>query len=145
MAEISRSENLEASSDKIWALIKDFGNLQGWWPADLQGMMPRVECEGSGVGMVRNIYSQGASDCVSEKLDYLDEDTKTIQLSIVGNLPAGLTSYVATGKVTEIDSKSCRFDYFGKLAAEPGREQEAEQFIRMAWSVLFKGLRAVGK
>jgi carbon monoxide dehydrogenase subunit G len=142
MPEISTSEIIDAPAESVWTLLADFPNIKAWWPTDGAIRIDRVECEGEGIGMVRHVYNVGVKGCVSERLDFLDIESRTLMLSIVGNRPGGITAYVATARVVELDPKRCRVDYRANLTTEPGREAQAVKSIRFTWALMFKGLQA---
>jgi carbon monoxide dehydrogenase subunit G len=142
MPTLSTSETINAPAEFVWALLADFANLAAWWPRDGNVQIEHVECEGEGIGMVRHIRNVGMTGRVSERLDYLDPDTMTLMLSIVGDRPAGITAYVATGTVVALDPLRCRLDYSANVATEPGRAERVEKIILATWNVMFEGLRA---
>lgn len=142
MPEISASELIDASAERVWALLADFPHIRAWWPTDGAILIERVECEGDGIGMLRHVFNVGVKGCVSERLDLLDPESRTLMLSIVGDRPAGITAYVATARVVELVPGRCRVDYRANVTTEPGREAKVERDIRFTWSVMFRGLRA---
>jgi len=141
MPEITSSQDVNAPVAAVWSLLVDYGNIQAWWPTDGDVRIARVENEGEGVGMIRHIYNEGMPMPISEQLDYLDPDTNTWKLSIVGTLPPGMKSYNATGVLTETGPSSCRIDYKGVFSTDSGKEGEVEQFLHMAYALMFKGLK----
>lgn len=142
MPEISTTEVIEAPAETVWALLADFPRIEAWWPADGGILIERVVCEGEGIGMVRHVYNAGARSPVSERLDFLDPEARMLMLSIVGDRPGGITAYVATARVVELDPGRCRIDYRANVTTEPGREAKVVKDIRFTWSLMFKGLRA---
>ena len=94
--------------------------------------------------MTRHIYNVGFDSPVSERLDALDLANHTLQLSIVGQRPAGLLHYQATGKLTVLDDGGCRLTYDSEFIAEEGREDEARAFLLGAYELMYIGLDGVG-
>lgn len=137
---IDAHHDFDVPLDSIWDLIVDFGNIERWWPKDGSVDIERVELEGHGIGMIRHIYNKGFPHAVSERLDSLDSDTKTYQLSIVGIRPAGIVEYQATGRLTTLENGGCRLSYHSEFKTEPGRIEEARQFLLGAYALMFKGL-----
>lgn len=139
--EIEASCTFDASASKVWALLEDFAAIQQWWPDDGPITVARVECEGSGIGMIRHIYNLGMNVPVSERLDYLDAGNKTLILSIVGERPKGIDAYVAICKLVDISADQCRLDYRGFVSVSPGTDTRTEANIRFTWDRMFEGLR----
>jgi len=140
MPELSTSAILEAPAQSVWEFLEDFGHIQRWWPDDGAIQIERVELEGEGIGMIRHIYNKGAKHCVSERLDLLDPETRTIILSIVGNRPRGITAYVAQGRIVDLEGARCRIDYRANVTTDPGQEEKVSKALLMTWSLMFHGL-----
>ena len=121
----------------------DFGNIEAWWPKNAPIDIERVELEGSGVGMTRHIYNVGFDTSVSERLDALDVENFSLKLSIVGERPAGLLHYQATGKLTALDDGGCRLTYDSEFLAEQGGEDDAKAFLLGAYELMYLGLDGV--
>jgi hypothetical protein len=132
------AEELPVAADRIWALVADFGGLADWWPP---GLLDRVEVEGDGVGMVRHIHTV-VGIVLSEQLDALDHRARRLELSITGDLPAGMSDYHAVGQVHEVSPSSCRIEWAGRYRV-PAAEVEtgARAFIEGAYATMFRGLR----
>jgi carbon monoxide dehydrogenase subunit G len=143
MVKLHSYHDISAPRDTIWELLIDFGNIEAWWPKNSPIDIDRVELDGSGVGMVRHIYNAGFTNAVSERLDSLDLEKHTYILSIVGNRPAGLLHYQATGKLTALGNDGCRLTYDSEFLAEEGREDEARQFLLGAYELMYAGLDGV--
>jgi len=140
MPEVKASQVLEAPVDAVWPLLADFGAIQRWWPTDGSAPIERVTIEGDGVGMIRHIHNRGAVHAVSERLDFLDPSSRTIVLSIVGQRPAGITAYVAEGRLTEVDSARCRIDYRALVTTAPSLEEPVRKALLKTWALMFRGL-----
>jgi uncharacterized protein YndB with AHSA1/START domain len=132
---------LRANPDFIWALITDYGNIEAWWPEDSDVKIERVEVEGDGVGMVRHIYNAGFPHPVSEQLVGLEPDALRWRLTIIGDRPAGLKEYLATGQLHPHEDGTCTLSYTGEFTADTGREEEAETFLRGVYELMFSGLQ----
>jgi uncharacterized protein YndB with AHSA1/START domain len=144
MIQLHSHHDISSPIETIWQLLMDFGNIEAWWPANAPIDIDRVELDGSGVGMTRHIYNVGFDSPVSERLDALDLANHTLQLSIVGERPAGLLHYQATGKLTILDDGACRLTYDSEFIAEEGREDEARAFLLGAYELMYLGFDGVG-
>lgn len=146
MPVIEASHDLSVNPQQVWGLIVDFGHIEVWWPASGPIRIERVELEGEGIGMIRHIYNEGMTAAVSERLDALDPESWTWRLSIVGDRPAGLLQYQATGSLSPLEGGGCRIAYRGEFEAAPGREDEAREFLGGAYALMFDGLaQATGR
>lgn len=67
MAKAVVRDEISAKVDRVWACLRDFGDLRAWAPGD-----PEVTLEGSGVGAVRSV-SMGGGMVVRERLTAFDE------------------------------------------------------------------------
>ena len=143
MVHLHSHHDINAPRETIWALLMDFGNIEAWWPKDAPIDIERVELEGSGVGMTRHIYNVGFDTAVSERLDALDADNFSLKLSIVGERPAGLLHYQATGKLTALDDGGCRLTYDSEFLAESGGDDDAKAFLLGAYELMYQGLDGV--
>lgn len=132
---------LQADPEFLWALIADYGNIEAWWPRNGPIQIERVDLEGEGVGMVRHIYNVGFPHPVSEQLVGLEPEALRWQLTIVGDQPAGIREYLATGQLHPRGDGTCGISYVGEVEAEAGREEEAEAFLRGAYNLMFDGLQ----
>ena len=132
-----RKIEIPAPAAAVWDLIADFGAIERWWP---EGGLDKVVNHGEGIGMVREIHTT-VGMTLSEKLEALDPDSMQLELTIVGDLPAGITSYRAQGRVRSTGDGACELEWHGRYAV-PGPEQEApaRAFIEGAYAVMFAGI-----
>lgn len=93
---------LNASADKIWETLRTFDKVETYI-----SMVTKTELDGQGVGSQRTCTAMnpdGSTSKIVEKLDYLNDDEKTIKISIIDG-PLPLNSAVVTIKVVDIGSK----------------------------------------
>lgn len=76
MYELLIEETLEASADRVWALVENFADLSWYPPAE------KVEKIGDGVGQIRRIHMAGMPNPIDEKLESLDSVKREISYSI---------------------------------------------------------------
>jgi hypothetical protein len=142
MQHINSSHDFNIPRATLWSLLVDFGNIQRWWPVGKPVDIERVELEGEGIGMTRHIYNKGFESPVSERLDFMDPDNYRYTLSIVGEKPAGLLNYKATGSLIALDNGGCRLVYASEFQSTAGSEQEAESFLQASYALMYEGLEA---
>lgn len=143
MHTITTTHDFSASPALLWDYLQDFAHIERWWPThDPAVEIERVEIEGEGIGMVRHIYNKGYPDPVSERLDYLDAESMSYKLSIVGTAPMGITRYQAVGRVEPLPGGGSRLNYASAFATTSGQGDEAEAWLRFAYALMFAGLAA---
>lgn len=145
MPEVTTSKVLEASANAVWRLLEDFGAIQHWWPTDVSAPIEHVTLEGQGIGMIRHIHNRGASAPVSERLDFIEPDSRTLVLSIVGSRPKGIIAYVAEGHVIDLGDGRCRLDYRALVSTPPGLEEPLRAALLKTWALMFRGLEAAAR
>ena len=134
---VERTCDVEASADAVWAVIADFGSINDWWPA---GGLEKVDIEGEGVGMIRHIHTV-VKLVLSERLDAIDPETRTLHLSITGDLPPGMDAYRAVGRVLERGPDAATIHWAGTFeAADDAGRQAAEGFLNGAYQAMFTGI-----
>jgi len=131
---------LAAPALRVWQLLEDFGSIQRWWPVDGRIRIARVDIEGAGVGMIRHIHNQGAKHAISERLDLLDPQSRTLVLSIIGTRPPGITGYIAEARVVDVAENQCRMDYRALITTSGGDDEKVHAGVLKTWSIMFEGL-----
>lgn len=100
MITVSESLGIRATADKVWAIVRDFEHVNRW-VIDLASSVP----EGEGVGMLRHLIQRDGAR-VLERLDLLDESTKTIEYHIVQS-DLAFTTYRSSIQVRSTGPDSC--------------------------------------
>lgn len=143
MHQITTHHDFDAPAALLWDLLADFAHIERWWPQDVPAVqIERVELEGEGIGLTRHIYNKGFAAPVSERLDFQDPATMTYKLSIVGQRPAGITAYQATGRIEALAGGRSRLNYHSEFTTASGQPDEADAFLRVAYALMFQGLAA---
>lgn len=134
MVEVNLTRDIAASSDAVWAVLENFGDLS-WVP----GAGDNVEVIGEGVGMIRRINMEGL-DPIDEVLESMDRAAKSLSYSIAKNAVIPFDKYVASVRVAEKDASTatvfwdCTFDE-GEI---PGADAKA--MIEGNYNMLLDGL-----
>lgn len=116
MAEVEVEQEIGASADRVWQLVRDFGGLKAWNPG-----IESVAVEGSGIGAVRTIKMGGIS--LKERLEHLDDVDRTFRYSIIEG-PVPVRAYLATVKVAEAGPDRARITWGSRF--EPQGASEAD-------------------
>jgi uncharacterized protein YndB with AHSA1/START domain len=145
MIEVIEHRLLAAPALHVWQLLEDFGSIQRWWPVDGRIRIAKVDIEGAGVGMIRHIYNHGAKQAISERLDLLDPQARTLVLSIIGSRPPGITGYVAEARVVDVAENQCRMDYRALITTSGGDDEKVRAGVLKTWSIMFEGLECAAQ
>lgn len=130
MARAVVKQSLGVAADKAWGLIADFGNVS-WMPAGTQ-----VDLEGSGPGMARII--QAGDTRIAERLESVDEASRTLIYAIPENVPFPVSDYRSTMVVTGDDAESelewsCSFEPVGVSESEASAMIEGMYTAMAGW------------
>ena len=110
-ATVTESIDVNASPDKAWALVGDFGGLVGWFPA-----VTKSTVEGKGVGALRHLTMPDGNQ-LTERQQARDDAARFYEYVVVaGALPCS--------------------DYRSRLAVSP-----AGSGARITWTAQFVPLK----
>ncbi len=111
-------EELDASIDRVWEAVGDFGDLRAWAPeAKVLGV------EGEGVGAVRRIDTPGG--LFVERCEALEPGEHRLSYAVL-ECPMPFRDYVAVVQLTELDAGRCAIEWSCTFEAAP----EAAEAIR---------------
>lgn len=106
MSEVKVSDEIQASADAVWELVRDFGGIMKWSAGGIEG----VEVEGEGVGAVRTLRLPGGAS-LQERLEAHDDAARSFSYSFVGKLLLPAENYYATLTVVPVGADKCRVDW----------------------------------
>ena len=134
MAEVVVKGDFTVLADKLWEVVRDFGNVN--W---IQGVT-KYELEGTGPGMFRVFYV-GDVPPIRERLESVDEATKTITYTIPEGIPFPVKNYHSTMTVTAAGS-GCQLEW--KCSSDPDgvSEEEASAAVLGMYGVMMGWLKA---
>ena len=132
MASVKISDRINASADKVWDLIGDFGGIERYSKG-----FKSVTCVGAGVGAIRTITLPNDAQ-IQERCELLDAARRTLDYSIIaGALP--LTGYLARIQLSE-DGDGTRIEWSSSF--EPKGIPEA-QGIAMVEGIYKSGIAGI--
>jgi len=144
---LSRFETITAEAEfsappsAVWELLVDWAAIVDWMPG---GYIRSLEYDGHGPGVVRHLVTtQGVR--LSERLDRADESAGLLELSLVGDLPWGLLSYAARGKIDALPAGGSRLKWQGTLEMPDNDQDVAEValLLRKSYAKMLQGIRGV--
>jgi alkylation response protein AidB-like acyl-CoA dehydrogenase len=127
MATARVTRTLDVPADALWQLVSDFGDTS-WMPGP-----PKVERVGSGPGMERRI--QGPDKAIHERLESVDEASRTLVYTIPVNVPFPVTGYRATMRVTAKGAGS-ELDWSASFTPAGAPEEAARKAIEGMYGVM---------
>ena len=136
MTDVSVSAEFDVSSDRLWEVVADFGNV-AWIPG-----MTGVRVDGEGPGMTRFLPTGDVE--VHERLESVDPSAKTLVYSIPKNIPFAVTGYRATMRVEDAGG-GCRLVWSCTCEPEGMSEDEARQTIQGLYEMMIGWLREYAK
>lgn len=130
MAELQVIRTIDAPTDALWKLVRDFGDVR-WIPGG-----EHAKREGSGPGMLRILA--GPDGSVRERLESVDDGDQSIVYTVPEGLPFPVTGYRATMRVSDDAGKgrldwSCSFEPDGVTEAEAAKGIEAMYGVMLGW------------
>ncbi|MCH7544249.1 MAG: SRPBCC family protein [Proteobacteria bacterium] len=133
MAQVSLSQELQASAEEVWELIGGFNSLPTWHPA-----VEKSKIEGEGEGQVRTLDLTGGAT-IRERLDRTDEDARSYTYSILSG-PLPVADYVATLSVREAGDGACVVEWSSEFNPDGLPEAAAVEIIESVYQAGFVGL-----
>jgi hypothetical protein len=122
MASVKVSDRIEASADRVWDLVRDFGGVQRFSPT-----IESVSLQGEGVGAVRTLTLPGGL-ALQERLEALDDASRSLRYAIIGSHPLPFDAYLATIRLAE-DGDGCQIEWSGSFEPRGGAESQAAGMI----------------
>ena len=110
-----------------------------WMP---EGNIRSLKMEGQGIGAVRHLVT-GKGVHISERLDFADEQSGILELSIIEPLPWGMLSYFARGTVQPVSGQRCRLTWQGTFAVPESGSQSTRlaHMLKNLYGTMFVGIR----
>ena len=138
---ITAEAEFSAPAAAVWELLTDWAAIVDWMPG---GYISSLECVGQGPGAVRHLVT-GQGLRLSERLEGVDEQSGVLELSLVGDLPWGLVSYRARGKLDSLPAERSRLTWQGTLELPQGRRDadDVARLLRKSYAKMLQGIREV--
>lgn len=109
---VEKTVVIDASPDKVWGLVKDFGNWQKWHPAVESTKLDKRNVDGT-EETVRLLNLKGGGT-ILENLKSIDENSKQMKYGIIeGVLP--VADYYSTISVKAVDGGKSEVKWMGRF------------------------------
>ncbi|MBW2591968.1 MAG: SRPBCC family protein [Deltaproteobacteria bacterium] len=134
MTHVSMKTTLNAAAEQVWRTVSDFNGLDKF-----VGAVASSSVNGTGIGAERTLSLQDGGRIV-EKLVRLDNDTRTLQYSIVSS-PLPVKNYISKITIKKLGRSQCEITWSSTFYAKGIPEKEAEKVIEGIYAMGFKGLK----
>jgi len=134
MTNVSVKTTINAGADQVWRTVSDFNGLGKFVAA-----VASSSVNGTGIGAERTLILKDGGRIV-EKLEKLDNDTRTLHYSIVSS-PLPVKNYVSKISIHKLGSNQCEITWSSTFYAEGAPEKEAEKVIEGIYAMGFDGLK----
>ena len=124
MAKVKVTQEVGASASAVWELVRDFGGIEKWSGAGIEG----CSVEGEGIGAVRTIRIPGGAE-LKERLEAFDDAGRSFQYSIVGDGPLPVRDYLSTLTVVEGGAERCTVDRSSRFEPAGADEARVKQIL----------------
>ncbi len=135
MAEVKVTEQIGASADAVWKLIRGFGDLTDWAAG-----IEKCEVMGEGVGAVRTLVMPGGLT-LSERLESYDEKGRSFSYSMVEPVSLPLKNYLATVSVRKEGPDRCTVEWSGTFEPTDAPAEQLEDMMRGVYSGSITSIR----
>ncbi len=121
MAEVRVEEEVEATPEKVWELVREFGGVKKWNEG-----IDSCEVEGAGVGSVRTLKMGGIE--IQERLEHTDDIGRTFSYSIVAG-PVPVENYLASMTIHDAGPDRARITWQGSFDAKGVPEEDCAKLF----------------
>jgi hypothetical protein len=135
MAAVSMKATFKASADEVWKTVKDFNGLPKFISA-----ITKSDMKGSGIGAVRTLTLAAGGPPIVERLERLDDKTRTLSYSIIES-PLPLEKYFATMEIQPLGQGQCQLNWSSTFEPKGAPEGEAKKVVEGVYNAGFEGLK----
>jgi hypothetical protein len=135
MAEVRVVEEIGASADAVWELVRDFGGVMKW-----ASTLESCKVEGEGIGAVRTLALPGGA-AIRERLERFEDAARSFSYSILDG-PLPVEDYLATLVVRAKGADRCEVDWASTFEPKGVPEERVLGIIR---GVYEGGIREIKK
>jgi mxaD protein len=136
MATARVNDELDASIDEVWELVKDFGDLGAWAPdAEV------LDVEGEGIGAIRRVQAGDGSGAIfRERCEAFDPEGYSFSYAVLES-PIPMRDYVAVVKLAELGPKRCGIEWSSEFEPVGAPEAELVQAIQAGYGYFIGSIK----
>ena len=136
MTEVLVTDQINASADSVWELVRDFGGIKKW----NSGAISDISVEGEGIGAVRTITLPGELT-LQEELRGFDAAERSFSYAIVGDSPMPVSDYLATLTIVPVSADLCRVEWGSTFECGDFPEEKAIPLVEGIYKNGIVGLK----
>ncbi|MFH2201761.1 MAG: SRPBCC family protein [Elusimicrobiota bacterium] len=133
MSRVNVKKTIKAPADKVWQVLRAFGNLEAFIPA-----VNKTVLEGEGVGMKR-VCTMANGNRIVERLESLDDEKRVLRYSVL-ETQAPISGYVADMFIRDAGEGATEIEWTSEFAAPEETRAESERQIAGLYSMSIRGL-----
>ena len=139
MSSVTSSGMIAADPAKVWKIVSAFSGIENYLPP-----IAKSTTSGQGIGMTRVLTTQDGGS-FTERLESLDNDSRTLRYSIISDHPFPFSDYVSTIKVNDDGNHGCQVEWSAEFDPKGGSEEEAQALLSGLFAAGISGLEAAAK
>jgi len=135
MAKARITERIDIPIDRVWDLIKDFGDLR-WSPG-----ATIIKLEGEGPGMIRHVEG-GDLGFFKEQCDAIDDGNHTLCYTLLES-PAPFEDYRAKIELAEISPGTCEIVWSSEFVPVSVSNADAVKLVEDMYRYFIHNIRSM--
>jgi len=139
MSSVTSSGMIAVDPAKVWKIVSAFSGLENYLPP-----IAKSTTSGQGVGATRVLTTQDGGS-FTERLESLDNDSRTLRYSIISDHPFPFTDYVSTIKVKGDGNSGCQVEWSAEFNPQGASEEEVQALLSGLLSAGISGLEEAAK
>lgn len=134
MSTVTSSGMIAVDPAKVWKIVSAFSGIENYLPP-----IAKSTTSGQGVGMTR-VLTTADGGSFTERLESLDNDSRTLRYSIISDHPFPFSDYVSTMKVTDGGDHACQVEWSAEFTPNGASEEEVQALLSGLFSAGISGL-----
>ncbi len=135
MAQVTVSKDFNVDADAIWAIVRQFNNMDKYLPS----LITSCAIEGDGQGAKRVCGTENGD--IQETLSLLDDESMTMEYTIDNeDAPLPLSNYTGGARVESLGAGKSRFSWNGRFEPKGLPEDEVSQILEGAYSAILDNI-----
>lgn len=139
MSSVTSSGMIAVDPTKVWKIVSAFSGIENYLPP-----IASSTTSGEGIGMTRVLTTQDGGS-FTERLESLDNDSRTLRYSIISDHPFPFSDYVSTIKVDSDGNNGCQVEWSAEFNPQGASEEEVQALLSGLLSAGISGLETAAK